>query len=245
MQKLRDPETGCPWDLQQTFASILPYTLEEVYEVADAIDEQDFVQLKNELGDLLLQIVYYTQLAAEQNLFEFEDIAKSISDKLVRRHPHVFNKENTDQHKTWEQIKQQERVEKSNSKSLLNDIPNAMPQLLRAKIIQKRVATVGFDWSELNSVIEKVEEELNELRDVINSDNQPDKLEEELGDLLFSIVNLSRHIKVNAENALRKSNKKFIKRFQYIEECLEQEDKSINECSLDELEAYWQQAKSR
>ena len=244
MQKLRDPETGCPWDLQQTFVSILPYTLEEVYEVADAIDEQDFVQLKNELGDLLLQIVYYTQLAAEQNLFEFEDIAKSISDKLVRRHPHVFNKENTDQHKSWEQIKQQERIEKSNTKSLLNDIPNAMPQLLRAKIIQKRVATVGFDWSELNSVIAKVEEELIELRDVINSDNQPDKLEEELGDLLFSIVNLSRHIKVNAENALRKSNKKFIKRFQYIEECLEKEDKSINECSLDELEAYWQQAKS-
>ena len=244
MQKLRDPETGCPWDLQQTFASILPYTLEEVYEVADAIDEQDFIQLENELGDLLLQIVYYTQLAAEQNLFDFEDVAKSISDKLVRRHPHVFNKENTDQHKTWEQIKQQERVEKSNSKSLLNDIPNAMPQLLRAKIIQKRVATVGFDWSELNSVIAKVEEELNELREVINSDNQPDKLEEELGDLLFSVVNLSRHIKVNAENALRKSNKKFTKRFQYIEECLEQEDKSINECSLDELEAYWQQAKS-
>ncbi len=244
MQKLRDPETGCPWDLQQTFASILPYTLEEVYEVADAIDEQDFIQLENELGDLLLQIVYYTQLAAEQNLFDFEDVAKSISDKLVRRHPHVFNKENTDQHKTWEQIKQQERVEISNSKCLLNDIPNAMPQLLRAKIIQKRVAAVGFDWSELNSVIAKVEEELNELREVINSDNQPDKLEEELGDLLFSVVNLSRHIKVNAENALRKSNKKFTKRFQYIEECLEQEDKSINECSLDELEAYWQQAKS-
>ncbi len=245
MQQLRDPESGCPWDLKQTFASILPYTMEEVYEVADAIDEQDFAQLKNELGDLLLQIVYYTQMATEQNLFDFEDVAGGICDKLVRRHPHVFNKKDIDQHQTWEQIKQQERVEKSNSKSLLNDIPNAMPQLLRAKIIQKRAESVGFDWSELNSVIAKVEEELSELKEVISSDNQPDKLEEELGDLLFSVVNLSRHINVNAENALRKSNKKFINRFQYIEETLEKEGKNIDECSLDELEVYWEQAKSR
>ncbi len=243
MQTLRDPENGCPWDVEQTFQTILPYTIEEVYEVADAIDRQDFVQLKDELGDLLLQIVYYTQMAKEKELFNFEDVAENICNKLVRRHPHVFDKDNTEQLKSWEQIKQQEREEKSATNSLLNEIPAAMPQLLRAKKIQKRVATVGFDWSELNQVIEKVEEELNELKEVINTGNQLADLEEELGDLLFSVVNLSRHIKINAEEALRKSNKKFIKRFQNIEERLNLDDKKIDECSLEELEEYWQLAK--
>ena len=199
MQTLRDPENGCPWDIQQTFDSILPYTIEEVYEVADAIDQQDFLQLKDELGDLLLQIVYYAQMAREQNLFDLEDVAGNICDKLVRRHPHVFEKDNPERQKSWEQIKQQERDKKSVQKSLLNDIPAAMPQLMRAKKIQKRVASVGFDWNELIPVIDKVEEELNELKEVINTGLNQDKLEEELGDLLFSVVNLSRHIKVNAE----------------------------------------------
>ncbi len=243
MQTLRDPENGCPWDIQQTFDSILPYTIEEVYEVADAIDQQDFVQLKDELGDLLLQIVYYTQMAREQNLFDLEDVAGNICDKLVRRHPHVFAKDDPEVQKSWEEIKQQERDKKSDQKSLLNDIPTAMPELMRAKKIQKRVAGVGFDWSQLAPVIEKVEEELTELKEVIETDQNKDKLEEELGDVLFSVVNLSRHIKVNAEEALRKSNKKFIKRFQFIENCLENESKDIKECSLDELEKYWQQAK--
>ena len=243
MQILRDPENGCPWDIAQTFQTILPYTIEEVYEVADAIDSEDFVQLKDELGDLLLQIVYYTQMAKEKNLFNFEDVAENICKKLIRRHPHVFDKDNTEQQKSWEQIKQQERGEKLTTNSLLNDIPAAMPQLLRAKKIQKRVATVGFDWPALNPVIEKVEEELNELKEVINANNQLDDLEEELGDLLFSVVNLSRHIKINAEEALRKSNKKFIQRFQKIEERLNLDNKNIDECSLEELEEYWQQAK--
>ena len=243
MQILRDPEDGCPWDVQQTFESILPYTIEEVYEVADAIDRQDFVQLKDELGDLLLQIVYYTQMAKEKNLFTFEEVAESICNKLVRRHPHVFDKDDTQQQQSWEQIKQQERIQKSATKSLLNDIPAALPQLLRAKKIQKRVATVGFDWSELNPVIEKIEEELNELKEVINTDNQKEQLEEELGDLLFSVVNLSRHLNVNAEEALRKSNKKFIKRFQHIEERLNNCNKKIDECSLEELDEYWKKAK--
>ena len=243
MKQLRDPVNGCPWDVKQDNASILPYTIEEVYEVADAIDQQDFEQLKDELGDLLLQIVFYTQIAREQNLFDLEDVAGSISDKLVRRHPHVFASDNPEQQKSWEEIKQQERNKKLEQKSILSDIPTAMPQLMRAKKIQKRVANVGFDWNELAPVVEKIEEELAELKDVINTDLSPDDLEEELGDLLFSVVNLSRHIKVNAEEALRKSNKKFVKRFQYIEYSLENENKDIKNCSIDELEAYWQQAK--
>ncbi len=245
MQKLRDPEDGCPWDLQQTFASIVPYTIEEVYEVADAIDNQDFVQLKDELGDLLLQLVYYTQMAREQNLFDLEDIAATICDKLMRRHPHVFDKQCVDENKSWEKIKQQERSEKAgtSSVSLLDDIPSSMPQLLRAKKIQKRAASVGFDWQEIAEVIEKVEEELNELKEVINTDNKQDALEEELGDLLFSVVNLSRHINVNAENALRKGNKKFIKRFQYLEKRIRHEGKELADCSIEELEQFWQLAK--
>jgi len=249
MQALRDPDNGCPWDIQQTFASIVPYTIEEVYEVADAIDQQDFVQLKDELGDLLLQIVYYTQMAREQNLFDLEDVAASISDKLVRRHPHVFDKQNSENkdwaNKSWEKIKQQERSEKADetSVSLLSDISVAMPQLLRANKIQKRVSSVGFDWPDISGVIEKVEEELNELKEVINTDNKQEALEEELGDLLFSVVNLSRHIHVNAEDALRKGNKKFIKRFQYLEEQVQCEGKKIADYSLEELEQFWQQAK--
>lgn len=255
MQVLRDPEDGCPWDIQQTFASIVPHTIEEVYEVADAIDQQDFVQLKDELGDLLLQIVYYTQMAREQNLFDLEDVAETICDKLVRRHPHVFDKQNLETkknsenkelaNKDWERIKQQERSEKAGiaAASVLNDIPVNMPQLMRAKKIQKRVASVGFDWPDISGVIEKVEEELNELKEVINTDNNPQALEEELGDLLFSVVNLSRHISVNAEDALRKGNKKFIKRFLYLEEKIQHEGKQVNDCSLEELEQYWQQAK--
>ena len=253
MQKLRDPEEGCPWDIQQTFASIVPYTIEEVYEVAEAIDQQDFVQLKDELGDLLLQIVYYAQMAREQNLFDLEDIAASIADKLVRRHPHVFDKQNLEEgdndkswgNKNWEGIKHQERSKKmgEESTSLLNDIPDALPQLMRAKKIQKRVASVGFDWPEVSAVIDKVQEELNELKEVINADNNQVNLEEELGDLLFSVVNLSRHIDINAEDALRKGNKKFIKRFQYIEGKVQQEGKVISDYSLKELEQYWQQAK--
>lgn len=250
MQMLRDPEDGCSWDIQQTFDSIVPYTIEEVYEVADAIDQQDFEQLKDELGDLLLQVIYYTQMAREQNLFDFEDVAGTICDKLVRRHPHIFDKQNIKEdvkqaNKTWELIKQQERNEKTgfDSNSLLDDIPIAMPQLMRAKKIQKRVSNVGFDWQEIKEVIEKVEEELTELKEVINTDNDQEALEEELGDLLFSIVNLSRHINVNAEEALRKGNKKFIKRFQHIEQQIKSEGKSIENYNQEELERFWQRAK--
>ena len=245
MERLRDPQHGCPWDRQQSFASIVPYTIEEVYEVADAIDRQDFSQLKDELGDLLLQIVYYAQMAREQNLFNFDDVAKNISDKLVRRNPHIFDEHTDSKISTWEEIKQTEHKEKCKDKpkTLLDDIPTAIPQLLRAKKIQKRVAAVGFDWQEVNEVLNKVEEELGELKEVCKTQDQQYRLEEELGDLLFSVVNLSRHIKMNAEEALRKSNNKFIQRFKYLENQLALQGKELNECTLEEMEVFWNEAK--
>ena len=242
METLRDPQQGCAWDVQQTFETIAPYTIEEVYEVIDAIDRKDYVQLQDELGDLLLQIVYYCQMAREQNLFNLDDVAKSISDKLIRRHPHVFDDQVSAAKKSWEKIKQQERDAKNNNskQSILEDIPLSLPQLLRAKKIQKRVAMVGFDWPNVKSVLDKVKEELTELEEAMSSE---EKIEEELGDLLFSVVNLSRHLQLNAENALRKGNQKFIQRFQCIEEKAKQEAKRLEDYSQVELEHMWQEAK--
>ena len=247
MEILRDPEHGCPWDLQQSFASIVPYTLEEVYEVVDAIDRQDFSQLKDELGDLLLQIVYYAQMAREQNLFGFDDVAKNISDKLVSRHPHIFDGQADTKIATWEEIKLTERSKNSkhDSKSLLEDIPKAMPQLLRAKKIQMRVAAVGFDWQKINEVVLKVDEELAELKEAMLLPGKQSKIEEELGDLLFSVVNLSRHLKIDAEEALRKSNKKFVQRFQYLETKIALQGKELKDYSLDKMEKFWQEAKAK
>lgn len=242
MELLRDPQQGCSWDVQQTFDTIAPYTIEEVYEVIDAIDQKDYAHLQDELGDLLLQIVYYCQMAREQNLFNFDDVAKSISDKLIRRHPQVFDNQDTEENKSWEEIKQIERDtnSKKTNQSLLEDIPLALPQLLRAKKIQKHAAAVGFDWQNVEPVLEKVKEELLELEEAISTDN---RVEEELGDLLFSIVNLSRHLRLNAENALRKGNQKFIQRFQCIENKVKREGKRFEDYSLEELELMWQEAK--
>lgn len=246
MEALRDPENGCPWDIQQTFSSIAPYTIEEVYEVVDAIDHQDFIQLKDELGDLLFQIVYYTQMAKERGLFDFNEVAKNICDKLVRRHPHVFEEGVNFTSASWEKIKKSERNEKSidTTESIMNEIPIALPQLMRAKKIQKRASTVGFDWNNPHDVLNKVEEEFNELKTELSEGNQQIKLEEELGDILFSIVNLSRHLEINAEDALRKSNGKFINRFNYIEEKLKNENKRFEDCTLEELDNYWEAAKN-
>ncbi len=244
MQILRDPESGCPWDIQQTFESIAPHTIEEVYEVIEAIDQQDFVQLKEELGDLLLQIVYYAQMANELDLFDFDDVAKVICEKLVRRHPHVFENGEEGTTSNWEQIKEQERVKKYKGTSLLHDVPKALPQLLRAKKIQKRVANVGFDWNTSAEVLEKVEEELTELKQTVHGDETSNtNIEEELGDLLFSLVNLCRHLGINPENALRKCNEKFTKRFQYIESELIKQGKMLQDCTLNELDRYWEKAK--
>ena len=229
MQQLRDPITGCPWDQQQSFESIVPHTIEETYEVVDAILSGNMHDIKDELGDLLFQIVFYAQLAKEQGDFDFEDIAQAISDKLIRRHPHVFNVsgviELTIQNKLrtqdelntqWEQIKAQEQAAKNQELdiSVLANIPQGMTPLLRAQKIQKKCSKVGFDWTELLPVVDKIHEEINEVLAEVNV-SEPDQqaVEEEIGDLLFAVVNLARHTCVNAETALIKANRKFEKRF--------------------------------
>ena len=252
MQQLRDPETGCPWDQKQDFASIVPHTIEETFEVAEAILSGNMADIKDELGDLLFQIVFYAQLAKEQGSFEFEDIAQAISDKLVRRHPHVFQ---TSEAKTddqlnlqWEQIKQQERdmAGKPADKSALANIPKGMTPLLRAQKIQKSCAKVGFDWTELPPVVDKVHEEIEEVLAEVNASTPNQQaVEEEIGDLLFAVVNLARHTSVNAETALIKANQKFEKRFRQVELIIDKQGLSMETASLEQMEAAWQKIKSQ
>jgi ATP diphosphatase len=262
MSRLRDPKTGCPWDLKQTFKSIVPHTLEEAYEVADAIEKQDFDHLKEELGDLLFQVIFYSQMGKEENHFDFSDIVHTLVSKLVRRHPHVFptgelRSENNSQALSddqikgrWERIKQQERdekaakqpIEKAGHIGLLDDIPSALPALQRAEKLQKRASTVGFDWPETLQVIDKIEEEIAELREALIEGNQA-HIEDEMGDVLFAMTNLARHINVKSEIALRGTNEKFIRRFSFIETSLLKENRTLEQASLDEMEALWQVAK--
>ena len=257
MARLRHPDGGCPWDLQQDFASIVPHTLEEAYEVADAIEREDFAHLPSELGDLLFQVVYYSQLGQEQQLFDFGTVVHSITAKLVRRHPHVFPEGDlygqmqavtvgTEQVKErWEDIKQQERAEQADPEqvvSALADIPLNLPALSRALKIQKRASHVGFDWSSLAPVLDKVSEELQEVRDAIAS-AEPAAISEELGDLLFATVNVARHLKVDPETALRAANIKFSQRLQYVEQQAHQQGMAISDCSEAQLDALWSLAK--
>jgi|TARA_B110000503_G_C7150047_1_gene414752 ATP diphosphatase len=264
MQQLRSPKTGCPWDQKQSFESIVPHTIEETYEVADAIFSGDMQNIKDELGDLLFQIVFYAQLGKEQGDFDFEDIAKAISDKLIRRHPHVFepsyisdaiklkieNDCNTqDKLKNqWEQIKAQERASKNEEQdtSTLANIPQGMTPLLRAQKIQKKCSNVGFDWTELPPVVAKIYEEIEEVLVEVNA-SEPDQqaVEEEIGDLLFAVVNLARHTSVNAESALIKANRKFEKRFRLVEQEIEKQGLSMESASHQQMEAAWQHIKSR
>jgi len=249
MQQLRDPENGCPWDKKQTLQSLTAYTIEEAYEVVDSIEQNDLTGLKSELGDLLFQVVFYAQLAQEQGLFNFQDVVSTISEKLVRRHPHVFaGKEFTDSaavSANWEAEKAKERQEKdAQATSVLDDIPHNLPALMRANKIQKRCATVGFDWHELPPVIEKIHEELDEVMAEINrADYDKAALGEELGDLLFANVNLVRHLGFEPEKILRAGNHKFERRFRAVEHIIQSQGRSVKECSLDELEAVWQQVK--
>ncbi|PSV57764.1 nucleoside triphosphate pyrophosphohydrolase [Photobacterium sp. GB-3] len=250
MSQLRDPHRGCPWDLKQNFDSIVPYTLEEAYEVADAIEQKNWNDVKEELGDLLFQVVFYSQMAKEQGLFEFDDVVADISEKLVRRHPHVFSDADFDDEaavqQNWEAEKAKERAAKEQDESLLANIPNALPALMRADKIQKRCANVGFDWDELAPVVDKVKEELDEVMDeVIQAVPEQQRIEEELGDLLFSVVNLSRHLKVKPEMALQKANKKFEKRFRQVEESVLEQGKIISQCSLTELDEAWNRVKEK
>ncbi len=252
MAMLRDPVNGCPWDLQQNFASIAPHTLEEVYEVIDAIETGDAQQLQSELGDLLFQVVFYAQLGEEQQLFDFAGITQAISTKLLQRHPHVFpgaelanfgRKEQLSPDQVavnWEQLKEEERRQKdlTRQQSVLNDVPLALPALLRAAKLQKRAANVGFDWPEIGAVVLKVKEELAELEAAMESQDNSN-IEEEFGDLLFTMVNLSRHLALNPETSLRNANRKFENRFRHMEEVLAEAGLDMKLLSAEQLDGYW------
>lgn len=247
MAKLRDPQTGCPWDTQQTFKTIAPYTLEETYEVIDAIEREDFDDLKGELGDLLFQVVFYAQMAKEQSRFDFDEICQAVSDKLERRHPHIFDAENNPDGNVaitgWEKRKADERAQKAQF-SVLDDIPSALPALMKAYKIQKRCASVGFDWDTLGPVVDKVHEELDEvMEEATQVVVDEERLEEEIGDLLFATVNLSRHLGHKPEMALNKACQKFERRFRQIEQHLAEQDKSTETATLDEMEQCWQKIK--
>lgn len=252
MQALRDPATGCPWDQKQTFASIAPYTIEEAYEVADAITRSDMEELRDELGDLLLQVVYHAQMANEQDAFNFTDVVQSICSKMIRRHPHVFAineyQGKLDLAKEWERIKKQERVAKGQTAeddSALAHVSAGMPPLLRALKLQKKASRCNFDWPTAEPVLEKIKEELHELEQVIQARESDSRVEEELGDLLFSIINISRHLHVDAELALQKANSKFEQRFRLMEQLAHAQNKSLAEFSEQGLEELWQQAKQQ
>ena len=251
MSELRDPETGCPWDIKQTFATIVPHTIEEAYEVADAVSEaveqQDFSELEKELGDLLFQVIFYSQLGQEQKLFDFDSVVAAICEKLIRRHPHVFANESltTDAEikANWENEKAKERQSKNQDKniSILADIPKNLPALSQAAKIQKRCSHVGFDWHDINDVFAKIEEEVVEVKDELH--RNPQALAEELGDLMFAVVNLCRHAKQDPENLLRKANQKFTKRFHGVEQQVDNSGQTFEQHSLEELEQYWQNVK--
>jgi MazG family protein len=247
MAALRDPKGGCPWDLEQDFKSIAPYTLEEAYEVTDAIERGDMADLREELGDLLLQVVFHSQMAQEAGHFSFTDVAAGISDKMIRRHPHVFGdgeeRDAASQTRAWEAQKAQERASKGAiDASLLANIPLALPALVRAEKLTKRAARVGFDWPSADEVFHKLDEELGEVREAIASGDQ-DHIAEELGDLLFVISNLARKLSVDPEAALRSANSKFERRFRWIEQRLAAEGKTCSDVDLDVMEAHWVSAK--
>ena len=262
MQRLRDPETGCPWDIQQSFASIVPHTLEEAYELADAIERGNSKEIREELGDLLFQVIFYAQLGSEQNDFSLDDVIDGIVSKLVRRHPHVFvgGQLRPDSSATisvsakdaeaikaikqnWEAIKHTERESKQHT-SVLDDVPLALPALNRAHKLQKRAANVGFDWAHTEDIFAKLDEEVLELRAELPEGNH-ERIEAEMGDLLFCCVNLSRRLGVNAEAALRRASQRFEARFRFIETSLQEQGRNPQDASLDEMERFWIKAKQQ
>ena len=254
MAALRTPGTGCPWDLEQTFATIAPYTIEEAYEVADAIAHDDIAGLKDELGDLLLQVVYHARMAQEQDAFAFDDVVDAITRKMIRRHPHVFG---TAEERAagatpgfWDRIKAQEKGDEASAGSLLDEVPTALPALTRAIKLQNKAAKVGFDWPSLSPVLAKLKEELAELEDVIaksgsGSEANTQAIDEEFGDLLFVVANLARHLKLDPEASLRSANQKFIRRFRYIEERLAADGRTPSDSDLAEMDALWDDAKAK
>jgi MazG family protein len=248
MTRLRDPQRGCPWDLEQTFASIAPYTLEEAYEVADAIERNDLGALKDELGDLLLQVVFHSQMAAEARAFSFADVVEAICDKMIRRHPHVFGDEKVAsadaQTTAWEEHKRRERAARGpNDVGLLGDVPIALPALVRALKLQKRAASVGFDWRERRQIMAKLSEEIGELNEAIETGAPKAKLTDELGDILFVCANLARHLGLDPEEALRATNAKFVRRFAHVEATVAASGRKLGEVSLEDMDAAWDEAK--
>ena len=251
MARLRDPEGGCPWDLEQSFDTIAPYTIEEAYEVADAIAQGDRAQLKEELGDLLLQVVYHARMAEEEDAFVFEDVARAIADKMVRRHPHVFGDATVAdaeaQTANWEAQKAAERARQAEAdgvrSSALDGVPIGMPALTRAEKLTRRAARVGFDWPHVDQVFDKMAEEIAELRHEIAETAPRERLEDELGDLLFCMANLARHLKLDPEHALRATNAKFERRFRAVEASFAAEGQDIADATLETMEERWQRVK--
>ena len=252
MAMLRHADDGCPWDRQQTMSSIAPFTQEEVYELIEAIELNDMEGVCDELGDLLFHVVFYAQMAKEDGEFRFEDIVSTVCEKLKRRHPHIFADE---KHETaasvrqnWEQIKQQERLAKHREAGAkthcLDGVSRAQPALLRAAKLQKRASAVGFDWPQAYAVLEKVEEELIELREEMQGRKDKNRLAEEFGDLLFAVIHCAHHLEIDAEQALRRANRKFEKRFNYIEDRLRSQQRDLQSASLEEMESLWQEAKA-
>jgi nucleoside triphosphate diphosphatase len=255
MAALRTPVTGCPWDLDQNFATIAPYTIEEAYEVADAITRGDFDDLRDELGDLLLQVVYHARMAEEENVFAFGDVVEAITTKMIRRHPHVFadkdgNIQPAGVKSAWERIKAEEKAERAarrppeemSHKSLLSSVKAGLPALTRAMELQRKASTVGFDWNDPRAVLKKIREETDEIEAALDR-NDKQELAEETGDLLFAVVNLARHVEADPESALRATNAKFERRFAYIERALEAQGRTLEQASLDEMDALWNAAK--
>jgi len=253
MARLRDPERGCPWDVRQDFASIAPHTVEEAYEVADAIERGDMDDLCDELGDLLFQVVFHARMAEERERFAFDDVARAIADKLVRRHPHIFDDahipDEAAQRRSWEAIKAEERRRKRERRAqaqppgALDGVSRTLPGLTRAVKLQRRAARVGFDWPDSAPVLDKVEEEVDEVRVELAQSADPQRVEEEVGDLLFACANLSRHLGVDPERALRNANAKFERRFRRIESLLAAQGREPQDVDLETMEAAWQRAK--
>jgi len=256
MAALRTPVTGCPWDLIQDFSTIAPYTIEEAYEVADAISRGDLEDLRDELGDLLLQVVYHAQMAEERKAFAFGDVVEAITTKMIRRHPHVFadkdgNIQPAGVKSAWERIKAEEKAERTarrppgeaSHKSLLSSVKAGLPPLTRAIELQRKASTVGFDWNDPRAVLQKIREEADEIEAALDR-NDKTEIAEETGDLMFALVNLARHVDADPETALRATNAKFERRFAYIERALEAQGRTVEQASLEEMDALWNAAKS-
>jgi MazG family protein len=245
MARLRDPEHGCPWDVEQTFATIAPYTIEEAYEVADAIAREDMGALKEELGDLLFQVAFHARMAEERGAFDFADVARALADKMIERHPHVFadkvERTAEEQTRAWETLKAEQRAAKRPNASLLDDVAMALPALMRAEKLTKRAARINFDWPNADQVLDKLEEELHELQEA-RAQGDAEAITDEVGDILFNVVNLARKLGVDPEEALRRTNAKFTRRFQHIERRLAEQGRTGPQ-PLDDMEALWVEAK--